>query len=60
MPNRQRKKNPAAVALGQLGGRARAKTVMETIPPAKRSMYARHAARARWARVRAATKQPPE
>jgi hypothetical protein len=55
MPKRQRK-NPAAVALGRLGGRARAKTVMETIPAAKRSEYARHAVMARWAKVRAQKK----
>jgi hypothetical protein len=60
MPNRQRKpkkKNAAAVALGRLGGLQRAKTVLEVIPPAKRSMYARHAAAARWAKVRAAKKE---
>jgi hypothetical protein len=51
MPKRQRK-NAAAVALGRLGGRARAKTLMDTIPAAKRSEYARHAARARWAKIR--------
>lgn len=56
MPKRQRTKdhrNPAAVALGRLGGLRRAQTVLETIPAAKRQMYARHAALARWARVRA-------
>jgi len=56
MPKRQRK-NPAAVALGRLGGLKRGQTVMETIPAAKRAMYARHAALARWAQVRAAKKE---
>lgn len=57
MPNRQRKKNPAAVALGRLGGLKRGETVLTTIPAAKRSMYARHAAAARWAQVRARKKE---
>ena len=57
MPKRQRTKNPAAVALGRLGGLQRGKTVLESIPPAKRQMYARHAALARWAKVRAAKKE---
>ena len=57
MPNRQRKKNPAAVALGRLGGLQRGKNVMTSIPAAKRSMYARHAAAARWAQYRAAKKE---
>lgn len=53
MPKRQRK-NPAAVALGRRGGRARAKTVMDVISPENRRAYASHAAKARWAQVRAA------
>jgi hypothetical protein len=62
MPKRQRKsaknpdleeRNPAAVALGRLGGLKRGQTVYESIPAAKRSMYASHAARARWAAYRA-------
>jgi len=54
MPKRQRmKKTTAAALLGRLGGLARAKTVLETIPPEKRREYARHAAEARWAKVRA-------
>jgi hypothetical protein len=57
MPNRQRKKNPAAVALGRLGGLARGQTVMQTVPAEKRKMYARHAALSRWAKVRAAKKE---
>ena len=60
MPKRQRTKdtrNPAAVALGRLGGLKRGQTVLDTIPPAKRQMYARHAALARWAKVRAEKKE---
>lgn len=57
MPNRQRKKNPAAVALGRLGGLKRGENVMTTIPAAKRSMYARHAALTRWAKIRAQKKE---
>lgn len=53
-------RNPAAVALGRLGGQKRAQTVLQTISPAKRTMYARHAALARWAQVRAAKEHPPE
>lgn len=60
MPKRHRTKNPAAVALGRLGGLARGQTVMEKIPAAKRSMYARHAALSRWAKVRAQKKAPEE
>jgi hypothetical protein len=59
MPKRQRK-NPAAVALGRLGGQARGKTVMQTIPAAKRSEYARHAVNARWAKYRAQKKEKKE
>lgn len=58
MTTRQRRKNPAAVALGRLGGLKRGQTVLETIPPEKRSEYARHAARARWAQVRAKKATP--
>jgi len=57
MPKRQRKKNPAAVALGRLGGLKRGQTVLEMIPAEKRSEYARHAARARWAQVKAKKEQ---
>ena len=61
MPKRQRKKNPAAVALGRLGGLKRGQTVMDTIPAEKRSEYARHAVNTRWAKVRAEKekKDPP-
>jgi hypothetical protein len=39
-----KKKNPAAVALGTLGGKAR----MTTMTPEQRSDAARRAARTRW------------
>jgi hypothetical protein len=48
----RRRKNPAAVALGRLGGLKRAQTVKDTIPPARRREIASAAARARWAKAR--------
>jgi hypothetical protein len=56
MPKRQRKKHPAAVELGRRGGLARGRTVLETIPAEQRREYARQAAQARWAQVRARKK----
>jgi len=56
MPTPPDKKNPAAVALGRLGGLARAKVLHLRISPAKRKAMAAHAARARWAQYRAAHK----
>jgi hypothetical protein len=53
MPNRYRKKNPAAVELGRRGGLARGRTVLQAIPAEKRREYAQRAARARWARRKA-------
>lgn len=41
-------KNPAAVALGRLGGKRSAEARMVKISPAKRSAIARKAAKARW------------
>lgn len=41
-------KNPAAVALGKLGGPKGGKARAEALTPAKRSKIARHAAAARW------------
>jgi len=43
-----KKKNPAAVALGRLGGKKSAQALMEKITPEKRKEIARNAARARW------------
>jgi hypothetical protein len=41
-------KNPAAVALGKLGGAKGGRARAEALSPAKRSMIARKAASARW------------
>src|SRR5687768_2155358 len=43
-------KNPAAVALGQLGGRKGGKARAESLTPERRSEIARKAAAGRWAR----------
>lgn len=51
VPMRPRK-NPAAVALGRLGGRQSAKTRMDKIDPKRRSQIASAAARIRWAKER--------
>jgi hypothetical protein len=45
-----KKKNPAAVALGRLGGLKSAKARMRKLTPEQRSKIARKAALARWAR----------
>ena len=51
-PTSSREKDPAAVARGRLGGRARAKNT----PPEVRSNDAREAVNARWAAERARRK----
>lgn len=43
-----REKNPAAVALGRLGGLKGGKARAEKLSPAKRSQIAARAAKARW------------
>jgi hypothetical protein len=43
-----RKKNPAAVALGRLGGRKRVPKGFSMLDEAQRKEMARQAARARW------------
>ena len=43
-----KKKNPAAVALGRLGGKKSAAARMEKLTPQERSKIAKHAAQARW------------
>lgn len=43
-------KNPAAVALGKLGGAKGRKARAEALRPRKRSLIAKKAARARWDR----------
>ena len=46
----RKRKNPAAVALGRIGGRKSAAARMEKIDPAERHRIASEAARARWAK----------
>lgn len=41
-------KNPAAVALGRLGGQKGGKARAEALSPAKRAQIAKKAAQARW------------
>jgi hypothetical protein len=48
----QRAKNPHAVALGRLGGRALVPKGIAMLPPAARRALARKAAAARWAKRR--------
>jgi hypothetical protein len=43
-------KNPHAVALGSLGGKAKVPKGVHLLPPAERSAIARKAAAARWAK----------
>jgi hypothetical protein len=50
MPKRVRKKNPAAVALGKLGGAKGGKATAKKLTATERSENARKAAQARWAR----------
>ena len=49
-------KNPAAVALGRLGGLVGGKARAATLSADKRSKIAKQAARARWARAKAKAK----
>lgn len=48
--NARRKKNPAAVALGRLGGLKGGKARMDALSPERRRQIASNAARARWAK----------
>lgn len=48
----EEKKNPAAVALGRLGGLKSAAGRMKKIPAKRRSEIGRKAARARWNKKR--------
>ena len=50
-PARTKKKNPAAVALGKLGGTKGGKARAAKLSPERRKAIAQHAAQARWARV---------
>jgi hypothetical protein len=43
-----RKKNPAAVALGKLGGKAKVPKGVHLLPPERRAEIAKKAAQARW------------
>lgn len=47
-PEKQAKKNPAAVALGRLGGKKGGKARAEKMTPEQRSEIARKAAAKRW------------
>ncbi len=47
-PKKAKRKNPAAVALGRMGGLKGGKARAASLSPAKRSQIARKAARARW------------
>jgi len=47
-----KRKNPAAVALGKLGGRKGGKARMKQLTPAQRRELATKAATARWAKRR--------
>ena len=46
--NPKGEKNPAAVALGRLGGQKGGKARAEALSPAKRAQIAKKAAQARW------------
>jgi hypothetical protein len=46
----KKRKNPAAVALGRLGGKKGAKGRMEKMSPERRRQIASNAARRRWAK----------
>jgi hypothetical protein len=49
-PARPKKKNPAAVALGKLGGAKGGKARAAKLSPERRKAIAQRAARARWAK----------
>jgi len=50
-PVRPRKKNPAAVALGKLGGRKGGRARAAKLSQEERKAIAQHAAKARWAKA---------
>jgi hypothetical protein len=50
LPDPNAGKNPAAVALGRLGGQKGGKARAEALSPRKRSAIAKKAAKARWGR----------
>jgi hypothetical protein len=49
----KRRKNPAAVALGRIGGKKSAEGRMEKLTPEQRRQLASNAARKRWAKEKA-------
>ena len=49
-PSKARKKNPAAVALGKLGGRKGGQARATRLTPERRREIAQQAAQARWAK----------
>ena len=53
MSGEPREKNPAAVALGRLGGRKGGKARAAALSQDRRSEISREASRARWARAQA-------
>jgi hypothetical protein len=52
LPARAKVKNPAAVALGKLGGSKGGKIRAQRLTPEKRKEIAQRAAEARWAKAR--------
>jgi len=50
-PTRPKKKNPAAVALGKLGGQKGGRARAAKLSPEARKAIAQHAAQARWAKA---------
>jgi hypothetical protein len=50
LPDKNKGKNPAAVALGKLGGAKGGRKRAEVLSPSKRKAIARKAAAARWAK----------
>lgn len=50
-PARPKKKNPAAVALGKLGGIKGGRARAAKLPPERRKAIAQRAAQARWAKA---------
>ncbi|HUY98388.1 MAG TPA: hypothetical protein VMW47_12360 [Verrucomicrobiae bacterium] len=54
-PEPESEKNPAAVALGRLGGQKGGKARAAKLTPEQRSESARRASRARWGRTPAAS-----
>ena len=54
-----KRKNPAAVALGRLGGKVRVPKGTAMLSPAERVRLAKKAAAARWGRKQTGGKQAP-